>query len=117
MGGNLTQADDWIISLLTNPEIIAVDQHSRANRPVITTDNIIVWTARPESGTDIYVAVFNIGEANQDVKLQWQELGLTSTRYRLRDLWERTDVGTKSALEISLSEHASKLFRLSFVQR
>jgi len=51
------------------------------------------------------------------VKLQWQELGLTSTHYRLRDLWERTDVGTKSALEISLSEHASKLFRLSFVQR
>ena len=117
MGGNLTQADDWIISLLTNPEIIAVDQHSRANRPVITTDNIIVWTARPESGTDIYVAVFNIGDASQDVKLQWQELGLTSTRYRLRDLWERTDVGTKSALEISLSQHASKLFRLSSVQR
>jgi len=55
MGGNLTQSDPWATSLLTNSEVIAVDQHSRDNRPVITNDNIIVWTARPESGMDSYV--------------------------------------------------------------
>ncbi len=33
MGGNLTLCDEWTESLLTNPEVIAVDQHSSENQP------------------------------------------------------------------------------------
>ena len=33
MGGDLPQCDAFTLSLLTNPEVIAVDQHSRNNRP------------------------------------------------------------------------------------
>ena len=42
MGGNLLQADAWTKSLPTNPEVIAVDQNSTANRPVIASDDAIV---------------------------------------------------------------------------
>ena len=38
VGGDLPAADAWTLSLLTNPEVIAVDQHSSGNRPVINTD-------------------------------------------------------------------------------
>jgi len=112
MGGNLTQSDPWTTSLLTNPEVISVDQHSRDNRPVITNDNIIVWTARPESGMDSYVAVFNLSETTQSFKIPWTDLGLAAAKYRLRDLWERRNLGTAKILETTLRPHASVLYRV-----
>ena len=35
MGGDLLSMDEWTTSLLTNPEVIALDQHSRDNHPVV----------------------------------------------------------------------------------
>ena len=113
MGGNLTQADEWTRSLLTNPEVIAVDQHSRDNKPIVSTDNIIVWTARPESGPDKYVAVFNISDSEQVVKFDWKDLGLPGSSYRLRDLWERRGLGLARSLAVTLTPHSSKLYRVS----
>jgi alpha-galactosidase len=117
MGGNLLQADAWTTSLLTNPEVIAVDQHSTDNRPVITTDNIVIWTARPQSGRvsskDAYVAVFNISDTPQTVRYAWSDLGLSAPSYRLRDLWEKKDIGSATSVAITLPAHASVLYRAS----
>jgi alpha-galactosidase len=110
MGGNLLLADDWTTSLLTNEEVIAVDQHSRDNHPVLTTDNVVIWTARPELGRGHYVAVFNISDTEQTVRYAWSDLGLPAPRYRLRDLWSHAKTGTGASLEITLPPHASVLY-------
>jgi alpha-galactosidase len=117
MGGNLTQADDWTTALLVNPEVIAVDQHSRENKPVITTEDVVVWTARPESGTDKDLAVFNLSDSDQVVKFEWKELGLPLARYQMRDMWERRNLGVANRLEITLRPHASFLYRLAVVRQ
>jgi hypothetical protein len=111
MGGNLLQSDAWTTSLLTNSEVIAVDQHTTNNRPVITSDNLIVWTAKAESGSDSYVAIFNISDMEQTAHYAWKDLGLSSLRYRLRDLWQRRDLGSATAVEVQLPPHASVLYR------
>ena len=112
MGGNLTRVDDWTKSLLTNAEVIAVDQHSIANRPVVTTDDVIIWTARPERGRFFYVAVFNVSDAEQTIHYKWSALDLPSRQYELRDLWEHRDLsGSASELEVKLRPHASVLYR------
>ena len=49
VGGDLPKADAWTTSLLTNPEVIAVDQHSTGNHPVVTTDKAVVWVAESPS--------------------------------------------------------------------
>jgi alpha-galactosidase len=115
MGGNLLRSDAWTTSLLTNAEVIAVDQHSTGNYPVINTDKIVIWTARPESGRgsgrDRYVAVFNISDTAQTVHYAWSALGLSAPGYRLRDLWIHKDIGSASSVEIALPPHASVLYR------
>ena len=115
MGGNLLRTDAWTASLLTNTEVIAVDQHSTNNRPVINTDSIVIWTARPasgrSSGRDRYVAVFNISDTAQTVHYAWSVLGLPAPGYRLRDLWTHKDIGSATSLEITLPPHASVLYR------
>ena len=117
MGGNLLRSDAWTTSLLTNTEVIAVDQHSTDNRPVINTDNIVIWTARPESGRDSgrdrYVAVFNISDTTQTARYAWSDLGLSAPRYRLRDLWTHKDIESATSVDITLPPHASVLYRAS----
>ncbi|HSB29859.1 MAG TPA: glycoside hydrolase family 27 protein [Pyrinomonadaceae bacterium] len=112
MGGNLTRVDEWTKSLLTNAEVIAVDQHSIANRPVVTTDDVVIWTARPERGRFFYVAVFNLSDAEQAIHYQWSALDLPSRQYELRDLWVHRDLpGSASELEVKLRPHAAVLYR------
>ena len=48
VGANLPKSDEWTISLLSNAEVIAVDQRSKENRVAVSTDSTVVWTARPD---------------------------------------------------------------------
>jgi alpha-galactosidase len=113
IGANLPKNDAWTTSLLTNPEVIAVDQHSKENRPVISTSTAVVWTAQPDAGDDHYLAVFNLDEHEQKVHYDWKDLGLTASKFQLRDLWERKDLGTATSLSLTLPPHACALYRLS----
>jgi hypothetical protein len=119
MGGDLLSMDPWTTSLLTNPEVIAVDQHSCGNRAVVTTDKTAVWVAKrgdleldypPDHGS--YLAVFNIADAEQTIHYEWKELGLPSASYRLRDLWGRKNLGKAQSLTVKLPPHASVLYRI-----
>jgi hypothetical protein len=88
MGGDLPHNDEWTTSLLTNPEVLAVNQHSAGNRPLITANALVIWSARPEGRDGLYLAIFNRGDEALQIALQWNELGLLSGRtYGLRDLW------------------------------
>ena len=113
MGGNLTLCDEWTKSLLTNAEVIAVDQHSTGNHAVLTTDTAAVWLARPASGDGYYLAVFNLDAAPQTLHYSWKDAGLPEANYHLRDLWEHKDLATAEALTVTLAPHASVLYKIS----
>jgi alpha-galactosidase len=113
VGGDLTAADSYTESLLTNAEVLAVDQHSKGNHPVIVKDNLIVWVAERSDGRGTYVAVFNRTAGLIDVQYTWKELGLTGHEYALRDLWQRKDEGKADRLSAKLLAHSCLLYRLS----
>jgi hypothetical protein len=112
IGGDLTSADAWTLSLLTNPEVLAVDQHSSENHPVITSDTVVVWLAASSSHDGYYLAAFNRGESALDVHYTWKELGLADGEYLQRDLWERKDLPSAKSLAVTLPPHASVLYKL-----
>ena len=114
MGGNLPalDKDDWTVSLLTNPDVIEVDQHSKENRAVTTTDTSAIWLARPENGAGYYLAVFNLSDADQFVRKEWKEFGVPAGRYRIHDLWEDKDFDPLPSLIITLRPHASVLYKI-----
>ena len=113
IGGELPAADDWTISLLTNPEVIAVDQQSTNSHPVISTDRTVVWLSQPSAGSGYYLAAFNISDHAQKVHYQWKELGLTSAEYKARDLWQRKDMGTAKEIDLLVPSHGCALYRLA----
>lgn len=111
MGGNLPRNDPQTTALLTNDEVLAVDQRSTGGRPVIQSAVTSVWTARPENGKGFYAAVFNTSEKPEDLHYTWQQLGWPPSSYVLRDLWEHTEITAADGISVHLAPHASVLYR------
>ncbi len=63
-GGDMTQTDDFTLSLLTNDEVLAVNQRSENNRQLFRSpEGLIAWVADIPGSSDKYLALFNAGEA------------------------------------------------------
>jgi len=58
-GGDMTKLDEFTKEMLTNPEMLKVNQQSINNRQVSRDKNLIVWTADVPNSKDKYVALFN----------------------------------------------------------
>lgn len=112
VGGDLSAADDWTLSLLTNPEILAVDQHSKTARQVLATKNTVVWSSRAEPGDSAYLALFNTSDGSNRMRYNWSQLGLEGTKHKVRDLWERKDLGEVESINISVPAHGSVLYKV-----
>jgi len=113
MGGDLLSMDEWTTSLLTNTEVIRVNQLSSQNRPIVTSGKLAIWHA-VEQGTDAwhrdYIAVFNLSNSEQTIHYEWKDVGLAAGKYKLRDIWKRESAGTAESLTVKLASHASVLY-------
>jgi alpha-galactosidase len=58
-GGDMTRMDDFTLSLLTNDEVLAVNQNSVNNRPLFDHNDLIAWIADVPGSSDKYLALFN----------------------------------------------------------
>jgi alpha-galactosidase len=64
MGGDMTRNDAFTLSLLTNAEVIAVNQDSTGNRQLFNREGFIGWIADVPRSKDKYLAVFNTRNTN-----------------------------------------------------
>jgi alpha-galactosidase len=114
IGGHLPENDPMTLQLLTNDEVIAVDQRSRNNREVLADGDRVVWAAEPEDGSGAYVALFNRGEKRiLDVEVTLAKLGVEGP-VAVRNLWTRSNVGeTSDLVRMSVASHGAALLKLT----
>jgi len=121
MGGDLTKLDDFTLSLLTNPEVIAVNQSSTGNRQLFRRDGLVGWVADVPGSSDRYLALFNTrnkpGETNSPatakVEVSLAEVGFSEV-CKIRDLWSRKDIGDfAGTFGPEVAWHGSGLYRVS----
>ena len=115
-GGDLPSNDESTTSLIANDEVLAVNQKGSNGREFFSSGEQRVWVAdSPDSGSK-YLGVFNLGESDQDIRIQWPELGLPQACV-LRDLWERRDAGeVRGGHTFRVAPHASGLYKLTPVR-
>lgn len=112
-GGDMTQMDAFTLSLLTNNEVIAVNQQSTHNRQLFHTNNLIAWTADAEGSTNKYLAVFNATGSTAPVPVNLFSMGFTNS-CNIRSLWNKTDLGSFSGtFAPSITSHRGALYRIS----
>lgn len=68
-GGDMTKLDDFTKEMLTNPEMLKVNQESTNNRQVSRKDNLVVWTADVPNSKDKYVALFNAQSKDDNIDI------------------------------------------------
>ena len=118
MGGDLTKLDDFTTSLLTNDEVLAVNQKSSGNKQLFNHDGLIAWIADAPGMRDKYVALFNTrnvdtNKPTERVSVKLSELGFNGDCAVL-DLWLQKDMGKVSGeLSAEISAHGAALFRVS----
>jgi alpha-galactosidase len=58
-GGDMTKMDDFTLALLTNDEVLAVNQDSSGGRQLFNHGDLIAWVAEVPGSADKYLALFN----------------------------------------------------------
>ncbi len=105
-GNDIRQMSDQTKSILTNKEIIALDQDPLGVEAFryYAFDGIEIWV-KPLSNGDLAVCFLNRSDHPQTVSYNWNEhlisdkisgasVDFSKTIYKLRDLWAKKDVGT-----------------------
>ena len=145
IGANMPENDEFTLSLLTNDEVIAVDQHSTNNRQVSNENNHIVWIADVPNSDEKYLAIFNAtpappargrrrGRGAQsaitpapatdessetkpaEISVSLEDLGL-SGKFAVRDLWTHKDLGTVTEkITAIVNSHGAVLYRIKPTQ-
>lgn len=115
LGANLTKLDDATRALITNKDVIAVDQTSHDNHPVEHLpsgfEHVRVWLAYGEKGQR-YVAVFNLDDRPASIDTTWNNLGLAQGKHAVRDLWDGHRLAAFDRLKVVLPAHGCVLYAL-----
>ena len=107
-GGELTMNDAFTLSLLTNRELLDIDQRSSGNHPLVSDGEKAVWACTDGEGRPVFAA-FNLLTAPQTVTV---ETGLAAP-FSVCDLWTKKSVPAReSAVSFALGPRESVIFRV-----
>jgi alpha-galactosidase len=115
-GGNPTRlsGDAWSIALLTNDEVLAVNQDAAGThaKRIAQQGSTEVW-ARDLLGGRKAVALFNRGTDDATVSVSFSQLGISETP-EVRDLWNRQDVtGMTTGISANVPHEGALMYTLS----
>jgi hypothetical protein len=119
-GGHLPNTDDFTLSLITNDEVIAVDQRSTPGKQLFRREDLIAWVADVPDSPDKYLAVFNArgreissADTSATVPIDLRKIGVNGP-CTVRDLWKHENLGTFSGqFAPAIVFHGAGLFRLT----
>ncbi len=127
IGCDLSQLDDFTLNLLTNDEVLAVDQDPLGKQAVKVkdADGIQVWKKQLQDGS-ITVGLFYTGTSAPEEALQWNDKIKTrkitvnwddlhiSGKQNVRDLWRQKDLGVfEDTFEAEVNYHGVVLVKIS----
>ena len=94
-GNDLRAMTPEIKAILTNRDVIAVNQDPLGIQGRIVADNgdgVQTW-AKPLRGGAVAAALVNLTADSAGVWARWQDLGIQTRRAKVRDLWGEKDLG------------------------
>jgi alpha-galactosidase len=118
LGNDLTKLDPFTKGLLTNDEVLDIDQDSLGKQATS-----IPWSVAPNSDLQVYakpledgslaVGLFNMGAARSEVTVSWEELGLRGEQ-SIRDLWRQKNLGEfQGKFSAAVAAHGVVLVKVS----
>jgi alpha-galactosidase len=117
-GGNMTELDDLTRRLMTNRDLIAVDQTAVESKPVATHSpafgNARVWFASTgDPKPTNYFAFFNPDDNAVALHFKWNDLWLRfSGKHSTTNVWDGAKTASSEDMEVALPAHGSAIYRV-----
>ena len=93
LGGYLPENDAVTTKLITNAEVIAVNQKAFHRRELRNENGLVIWVSEQPGTGAKYVAMFNLNDGKaQRISVSWKELGLNG-KLKVRNIWEKKLIG------------------------
>jgi alpha-galactosidase len=113
-GNDLSHMSRETIEVLTNKELIAVDQDrlGKQGYQVEYRNNLQIFL-KPLSGGDTAVCLFNRGDQPIEANIDWKKYGI-GPDHAIRDLWKKQAAGTTAtAFRASIPKHDVIVLKLT----
>ncbi|BDI30415.1 alpha-galactosidase [Capsulimonas corticalis] len=113
IGCDLTQLDPFTKALLTNDEVLDVNQDplGKPAGRIANNNGAQIWARPLWDGTQA-VGLVNTGSLAADITVTWAQLGLTG-KQPIRDLWRRKDIGALThGYTVSVPAHSAVLIKV-----
>lgn len=109
LGCETTMLEPWELSLLTNAEVLSLNQRGERFAQVQRDDSSVIW--RSTVGNTVYAALFNISEKQQEISLSFADCGAPQ-KANLYDVWNKSAIGCYyQTAAFTLPPHSSLLIR------
>jgi alpha-galactosidase len=112
-GNDIANMPPAIKAILTNKEVIAIDQDPAGiqGHRVLKGDGWEIWSKTLADGGQA-ILLLNRGDKSRNVAAKWSELGLYSSPKSVRDLWKGKDLPAGEEVSATLESHAVAMFRV-----
>jgi hypothetical protein len=113
-GDDIAKLDSFGLALLTNPEVIAVNQAGLVPKAKGAASRNPVWWSKNADGS-YNVALFNLNDSRSTASIDFTDLGF-SGRANVRNLWARKNLpARKDSYKAVLAPHACQLIKLTAI--
>ena len=112
MGGHMPDNDAFTLSLLTNKDVIRVNQNSKNTRELSFENGISIWTAEDKTDGTIYVAFLNINDIPTSVTLPLSAISKKGS-VKLKNLWEQSEETIQEKIDITIPTHGGMIFSIA----
>jgi alpha-galactosidase len=119
LGANLTRLDTFTRALITNKDLLSINQKTRDNHPVTQLpsgfEHVRVWEASATGSNNPlrYVAIFNLDDKPVTLHFKWAQLGLDGKSLTALNVFDGATTNASQQVDLTLFPHASTAFRIT----
>jgi hypothetical protein len=113
-GGDLPSNDEFTLSLITNREVLNVNQNSRNGKQLFRENDLIAWTGDDPATGDKYLALFNASDmpGTEKISLRFDQMDLKGSHI-VTDLWSGEKLGRfRNVFTREINPHGAGLYRI-----
>jgi alpha-galactosidase len=114
IGCDMDKLDPFTLSLLTNDEVLEIDQDVLCRQALrVDKQGDIEIFSKPLEDGSIAVGLFNRGLINTNTVATWEKLGLNGKQI-VRDLWRQKNIGVfEGKFETEVNPHGVVLLKIA----
>ena len=119
IGGELTKLSDEEVRMLTNKELLALNDGQHFGRQILRNDEMAVWENTDCADGHVTVAIFNLSDEDGKRSVSLETLGIENEdgtvpqTMQLHELWDKTNSTiTDGTIAAEVPAHGVKVFRL-----